>query len=149
MIDLQNMSDVPSAEELRAERLRAQVEEIEKREKLRKAEQSKRAEFADHFLHDKVSDEERAMIRRVVNMAVEHRETEALVYSFPSSLCTDDGRAINNNLENWPDTLQGKARELFDRYEEMVKPKGYRLKAMIINFPGGKPGDVGIFLSWA
>ena len=63
--------------------------------------------------------------------------------------CTDSGRAINNNAPNWPETLQGKAKELFDRYEERMKPQGYRLKAMVINFPGGVPGDIGFFLNWA
>jgi hypothetical protein len=80
---------------------------------------------------------------------VEQGKTEALVYSFPSTLCSDSGRAINNALPEWPDTLQGKARELFERYEQNLKPAGYRLKAMIINFPGGVPGDVGFYLSWA
>ena len=26
---------------------------------------------------------------------------------------------------------------------------GFRLKATIITFPGGMPGDVGFFLNWA
>ena len=30
-----------------------------------------------------------------------------------------------------------------------MKPKGFRLKAMIINFPGGIPGGVGSFLNRA
>ena len=42
---------------------------------------------------------------------------EAMVYSFPSDLCTDSGRAINNYDPNWPETLQGKAKEFFERYQ--------------------------------
>ena len=80
------------------------------------------------------------MVRRLVMNAVKDGKMEAMVYSFPSDLCTDSGRAINNNAPNWPETLQGKAKELYDRYEERVKPQGYRLKAMVINFPGGVPG---------
>ena len=53
------------------------------------------------------------------------------------------------SASHWPETLQGKAKELYDRYTEVARPQGYRLKAMIINFPGGLPGDVGFFLSWA
>ena len=56
---------------------------------------------------------------------------------------------INNNDNNWPSSLQGKAGELYQRYLEVAKPQGYRLKAMIISFPGGMPGDVGLFLDWA
>ena len=49
---------------------------------------------------------------------------EAMVYSFPSDLCTDSGRAINNNDPNWPETLQGKAKEFFERYEELGEAAG-------------------------
>jgi hypothetical protein len=72
-----------------------------------------------------------------------------MVYSFPSDLCTDSGRAINNNDNpHWPETLQGKAKEFYDRYQEFGKPGGYKLKAMVINFPGGIPGDIGFLLNW-
>ena len=74
---------------------------------------------------------------------------EAMVYSFPSDLCTDSGRAINNNDPRWPETLQGKAKKFFDRYQTIARPQGYKLKAMVINFPGGVPGDIGLFLNWA
>jgi hypothetical protein len=96
-----------------------------------------------------VSDKESAMIRRLVMNAVSDGKFEAMVYSFPSDLCTDGGRAINSNDPTWPNTLQGKAKALYDRYQTIAKPAGYRLKAMIINFPGGIPGDVGFFLNWA
>ena len=55
---------------------------------------------------------------------------------------------INNNLPGWQNTLQGKAKELFELFEKVAKPQGYGLKATIINFPGGVPGDVGFFLTW-
>jgi hypothetical protein len=71
-----------------------------------------------------------------------------MIYAFPSDLCTDGGRAINNVLPNWPDTLQGKAREIHDLFERAGKPLGYRFRAIVINFPGGVPGDVGFFVSW-
>jgi hypothetical protein len=81
--------------------------------------------------------------------AVKDGKFEALVFTFPSELTSDGGRAINNNRPDWPETLQGKAKELFERYQSIAKPAGYKLKAMIINFPGGVPGDVGFYLNWA
>jgi len=72
-----------------------------------------------------------------------------MVYSFPSDLCTDSGRAINSNDPQWTNTLRGKAKEFYERYLKYGKPQGFKLKAMIINFPGGIPGDVGFFLNWA
>jgi len=142
-------AEVLSADELRMKLLTAQMDALDRREKANANELQKLAEFANSFLHEDVSEQERAMIRRLVENAVKDGKFEALVYSFPSSLCTDDGRAINNAQPNWPETLQGKAKILYDRYKAVAQPKGYRLKAMIISFPGGMPGDVGLFLTWA
>ena len=100
-------------------------------------------------MNNHVSEDEMAMVRRLVMNAVKDGKFEAMIYSFPSDLCTDSGRAINNIDPRWPETLQGKAKEFFESYEELAKPRGYKLKAMVINFPGGIPGDVGFFLNWA
>lgn len=137
------------AAELRKAIIEKEMNKMEEGRKAREAEEKKLAAFTDDFLHNHVSEEEVAMVTRLVSNAVKSGQMEALVYSFPSSLCTDSGRAINNGDANWPDTLQGKARELYERYEETVKARGYKLKAMVINFPGGIPGDIGFFLNWA
>lgn len=138
-----------SAEALRMAILRDQMARMEQREAARKAAEKAQAEFSFDFLHRHVGPEELKHIRALVESAVRRGELEALIYSFPSALCLDDGRAINNAGPDWPATLQGKAREIFEAFERHAKPEGYHLKARIINFPGGIPGDVGIFLSWA
>ena len=138
-----------SAEALRMSILQKEMEKMDVERKARDSEEKKLRAFTLDFLHKHVSDDEIAMVNRLVMNAVKDGKFEAMVYSFPSSLCTDGGRAINNNDARWPDTLQGKARELFDRYQERAKPQGFKLKAMVINFPGGMPGDIGFFLNWA
>lgn len=140
---------VVSANDLRMAILKKEMEEIEKAEKAKTDQEKRLKDFTDSFMHDQVSDDERAMIQKLVMAAVQNGKFEALVYSFPSDLCTDSGRAINNRLAHWPETLQGKAKELYDRYVVVAKPQGFRLKAAIISFPGGMPGDVGFFLNWA
>lgn len=138
-----------SAEELRMSILRKEMEKMDAERKAREAEEKKLHAFTDDFLHKHVSEDEIAMVRRLVANAVRDGKMEAMVYSFPSALCTDSGRAINNNDPRWPETLQGKAREFYDRYEQLGKPQGYRLKAMVVTFPDGIPGDIGFFLNWA
>ncbi|MEM6421492.1 MAG: histidine kinase [Pseudomonadota bacterium] len=143
-------SDGPrSASELRKLLLEEQIKKMERDDDKKRAEEAERAAFAERFMTEHVTDAERTMIRRLVMNAVKEGKLEAMIYSFPSKLCTDGGRAINNAEAGWPSSLQGKAKELYERYEEIAKPLGYQLKAMIINFPGGMPGDVGFFLSWA
>ncbi|OHV79933.1 histidine kinase [Ensifer sp. LCM 4579] len=144
-----NAKAPPSAKELRMQLLQREMDEMEKERKLKTIQQEKLADFAAEFLEERVTEEEIAMVRRLVTNAVKDGKFEAMVYSFPSDLCTDSGRAINSGDRDWPKTLQGKAKEFFDRYQTIGKPQGYKLKAMIINFPGGMPGDVGFFLNWA
>jgi hypothetical protein len=140
---------IPTADEIRMKLIEREMEAMEKQRAAREAEQARLAALADEFLKSEISEQESIMIRRLVMNAVQDGKLEALVYSFPSDLCSDGGRAINNNEPHWPDTLRGKARALYDRYQTIAKPAGYRLKASIITFPGGIPGDVGFFLNWA
>jgi len=142
-------SGVPSAEDLRRMLLEKQLEEMARKDKAREAEEKERSEFITKFMTEHVTEKERTLIRRLVMNAVKDGAMEAMVYSFPAKLCTDGGRAINNGDKAWPSTLQGKAKELYERYEGFAKPQGYRLKAAIINFPDDLPGDVGLFLNWA
>jgi len=138
-----------SAEALRMSILQKEMSKMDVERKVREAEERKLTDFTRTFLQDHVSDDEIAMVRRLVENAVKDGKMEAMVYSFPSDLCTDSGRAINNSDPRWPETLQGKAKEFFERYEAIARPQGYKLKAMVINFPGGVPGDIGFFLNWA
>jgi hypothetical protein len=87
-------------------------------------------------------------IRRKILHATEQGELQVQVLKFPSKLCTDNGRAINNNDSDWPTTLQGKAKGFYEFFLERGKPQGFKLKALILDFPGGKPGDAGLIVSW-
>ncbi len=75
-------------------------------------------------------------------------DTELMVMRFPSALCNDKGRAINNYDSEWPETLIGRPRQAYELWRDKLRPAGYRLKAMIVDWPGGMPGDVGFFLEW-
>jgi hypothetical protein len=136
------------AADLRKHALEHQLLEIERNESAKATEAVKHAEFLEAFLHGQIGDDERALMKRLVIKAALDGKFEALIFSFPSDLCTDSGRAINNSLPEWQDTLQGKARELLELFQKIARPQGYGLKAMIINFPEGIPGDVGFFLTW-
>jgi hypothetical protein len=97
-----------------------------------------------------VSDEE-AMKRVavIVQRAVSNGLTEVQVYRFPNQLCTDRGRAINQQEEGWEKTLTGLPKEMYEFWDRQLRPLGYKLKVQIVDFPDGMPGDVGITLKWA
>ncbi len=84
-----------------------------------------------------------------IRLAAQRGETEIMVMRFPNVLCTDKGRAINNAEEGWPDTLTGRPRQAYELWRDHLRQGHYKLKAMIVDWPNGMPGDVGFFLSWA
>ena len=97
-----------------------------------------------------VSDEE--ALRRVaviIERAVSNGLTEVQVYRFPNALCTDHGRAINQQEPGWEQTLTGLPKEMYQFWERQLRPNGYKIKFQIVDFPNGMPGDVGITLKWA
>jgi hypothetical protein len=96
-----------------------------------------------------VSDEER--LRRaaaIIKRAVDNGLSEVQVGRFPNKLCTDRGRAINQQEPGWEDTLTGLPRELYVFWKEHLRQRGYRVKFQIVDWPDGMPGDIGITLSW-
>ena len=139
----------PSADQLRSILVDEQMAEMKKRQAQKSVEEEKIAAFTEDFLKGQVTDDEVARVRRLVMNAVKDGKLEALVYTFPSDLCSDSGRAINSADPKWAETLQGKALQFYERFLKFGKPQGFKLKAMIINFPGGVPGDVGFYLNWA
>ena len=45
-------------------------------------------------------------------------------------------------------TLPSGVHQVFDYWKANLKPGGFKFEARIINYPGGMPGDVGLFFSW-
>jgi hypothetical protein len=96
-----------------------------------------------------VTDEERMKrAATIIRRAVDNGLTEVFVGRFSNQLCTDRGRAINQMEPGWETTLTGLPKELFEFWEQYLKPRGYKIRFQIVDFPNGMPGDVGITLSW-
>ena len=96
-----------------------------------------------------VSDEERlAHAAAIIKRAVNNGLTEVEILRFPNELTTDRGRAINQREPGWEATLTGYPKELQDFYEKHLKSRGYKVGYSIVDFPEGRPGDVGVTLRW-
>ena len=96
-----------------------------------------------------VSDDERLKrAAAIINRAVNNGLTEVEVGRFPNTLFTDRGRAINQQEVGWEQTLEGLPKELYQFWKQYLQPKGYRIKFQIVDWSGGRPGDIGISLSW-
>jgi hypothetical protein len=93
-------------------------------------------------------DEKVKLASSVIQRAVRNGLREVQVYRFPNMLCTDKGRAINQMEPGWEKTLTGIPKEIFQLWTDYLKPRGYRVRYQVIDFPGGVPGDIGITISW-
>lgn len=138
-----------SADDLQRLVARHELEEMEQRKHARSSvSESKRARID-------MLKERRELTPELVQRAVQRWQaaasqgvTEVELIRFPSELCSDDGRAINNSEADWPRTLVGVPAQIYEIWEQNLKPRGFHLKAYVVEFPDGKPGDVGMFLSW-
>jgi hypothetical protein len=93
-------------------------------------------------------DEKVKLASNVIQRAVRNGLSEVQVYRFPNTLCTDRGRAINQQEAGWEKTLTGIPREIFQLWSDYLKPRGYRIRYQIVEFPAGMPGDISIVIAW-
>jgi molybdopterin-biosynthesis enzyme MoeA-like protein len=144
------MTNILTAKELQAKIAKVEGEKASKAMKAHEAAEAEKQALLDKLTHPSgLSDEEimeKASI--IINRAVENGMTSVQVFRFPNHVCTDNGRAINQAEEGWETTLTGVPKEIYDFWKRQLQPRGYHMRFEIIDYPGGMPGDVGIFLSW-
>lgn len=88
------------------------------------------------------------LIMQLVEKAAERGQSEVQVYRFPNNLCSDRGRRINNSDPDWHTTLEGRPRAGYEFWRDHLRPLGFHLRAQVLEYPGGMPGDIGFFLTW-
>jgi hypothetical protein len=141
---------LPSAADCRKKTAEMEAEKASEYVRREAAAQAERKALLDQFTKPSgVSDEERmkraaAIVRRAVNNGL----SEVEVWRFPNHLCTDHGRAINQQEPGWENTLTGLPKELYEFWKTHMQPRGYRIRFQIVSWPGGMPGDVGVTLAW-
>ncbi len=138
---------------LNAAALRSLVEDYQagtaqQHDAVRRAAAEQRKQLAKQLIDTHVSDETWQGLLHRARQAAEAGQTEVLLLRFPNALCTDGGRAIDVAEASWPSTLRGEAAELYLRWERELKRRGFRLAARVLEYPGGMPGDIGLFLAW-
>ena len=146
-----NIDDLlPTAKEIQR---RAALQAAEKAEEYARLQATVGAE--KHKLIERLSkpsglseDEKVELASTIIQRAVRNGLSEVQVYRFPHTLCTDNGRAINQQEPGWEKTLTGIAQEIYQLWADYLKPRGYRIRYQIVDFPSGIPGDISIVLVW-
>ena len=104
------------------------------------------AEF--HKPPERTADQLMQLVMGLVNTAAERGQSEVQVYRFPNALCSDRGRRTNNSEPEWEKTLEGRPKAAYEFWHDHLRPLGFHLKAEVLEYPGGMPGDIGLILTW-
>ena len=141
---------LPKAQDLRKKLALAEADKAsEAMRKHHQEEAEKKALLEQLSRPSGVSDEE--ALRRasvIIARAVSNGRNEVQVFRFPNLMCTDHGRAINQQEPGWEKTLTGVPKEIYQLWERHFRSRGYKLRVQIIEFPGGMPGDIAMTLAW-
>jgi hypothetical protein len=142
---------LPTAQEMMEKLALAEAEKASEEGRKHAAAEAEKKALLDKLTKPSgVSDEEALKrVALIVERAVSNGLTEVQVFRFPNALCTDHGRAINQQEPGWEATLTGLPKEMYEFWDRELRPRGYKLKVQIVDFPDGMPGDVGITLKWA
>lgn len=126
----------------------AEMAEVYRERKLAVTKKQQDRALHEAFMSRKVAPEAVERINNAVRIAAQNGHHHLEVITFPSSYCSDGGRRINIADTEWPTTLTGFAKDAYDFYDKELRPLGYKLRAEIVNFPGGMPGEVSLSLAW-
>ncbi|MBV8894074.1 MAG: hypothetical protein JO266_19245 [Acidobacteria bacterium] len=143
-------SGVFSAADIRhrmAEREAARAAE-ELRHSKDKEEKQKAVMEEFHKPFDRSSEQLMKVVMQLVSHAAEGGQTKVQVYRFPNAMCSDRGRRINNSEPNWETTLEGRPKFAYEFWRDHLRPLGFHLRAEVLDYPGGMPGDIGFILTW-
>jgi hypothetical protein len=141
---------VPSAKALMEKIALGEAEKASEEMRRHEKEEREKKALIDRLTKPSGLSDEQVMKKAaaIIERAAKNGLTEVQVYRFPNSLCTDRGRAINQQEPGWETTLTGIPKEIYEFWDRQLRPLGYRLRVQVIDFSSGVPGDIGLSLKW-
>jgi hypothetical protein len=130
--------------------------QLAQREAARAAEEARKTEAAtaehqawvDALKADHVPDGAIERLNRRIAIAIEAGQHEIELLRFPNEITTDRGRAINQAEPGWERSLTGIPKVAYEYWAKHLRDHGYHLRAEVVSFPNGIPGDCALYLGW-
>jgi len=151
MIETDNLSAlVPSARAVMEQIALVEAEKASEEMRRRANEEAEKKALVERLSKPSGLSDEQVMKKAaaIIERAAKNGLTEVQIYRFPNTLCTDRGRAINQQELGWEATLTGIPKEIYQFWDRRLRPLGYKLRVQIVDFSGGVPGDIGMSLKW-
>jgi len=144
------LDQLPTANDLMKQIALREAEKASEAMRARSAEEAEKQALLEKLSKPSgVTDDDRmARAAAIIKRAADNGLTEVFIGRFPNALCTDRGRAINQQESGWENTLTGLPKEFFEFWQKHLKSRGYRIRFQVVDFPNGMPGDIGVTLAW-
>jgi hypothetical protein len=140
--------DLPDANALRAKLAQKRAARAAAEAEHHDAAESARRKWIESLEHAAMPADVAERLSRRISMAIERGESQLEALRFPRELTTDGARAINNREVGWEKTLLGAPKLALEYWAAHLRDRGYGLRAEVITFPGGMPGDCALYLEW-
>lgn len=142
MSDLVTPNDLKRiADEIEARKARETIEKMRRLD-------ADQEELHRAFLERDIRPDVKERVSTAVRRAAENGQHEIQALKFPATWTNDRGRRINNGEEDWPVSLEGFAKRSYEFYVQELQPVGYKLRAEVLSYNEGVPGEVAIYLVW-
>src|SRR6476469_8539380 len=114
---------IPSGKQIQKEAALKEAEKAEQYVRLAAAAEAEKQALIERLNRPsgKSEEEKIKLASTVIQRAVRNGLTEVQVYRFPNSMCTDKGRAINQQEAGWEKTLTGVPQEIFQLWTDYLK----------------------------
>jgi hypothetical protein len=144
------MVELPTAKDMRVKIAQIEGEKASAAAKAHAAAEAEHQAFLDRISKRSGLTDEQILEKasHIVARAVSNGLTSVQIFRFPNHLCTDDGRAIDQAEDGWEKSLTGIPKELYEFWQRQLEPRGYHIKYVVVDRPGGMRGDIGVLLSW-
>lgn len=142
------MTDLLRPQELESISTEAEMAKARKYLDLDRKRAAEQKDIREAFMQRDIHPQVKERVNGAVRRAAEQGHHELQLFAFPASYCNDGGRRINNNEPDWPDSLEGFAKQAYEYYDRELRPLGYKLSAQVLDYPNGMLGEIGMFLKW-
>src|SRR6476659_10638162 len=118
------VSLVPNVKTLMQRIALAEAEKASEEMRRQRNEEAEKKALIDRLTKPSGLSDEEVMVKAaaIIERAANNGLTEVQVYRFPNTLCTDRGRAINQQEPGWESTLTGIPKEIYQFWERQLRP---------------------------
>jgi hypothetical protein len=88
------------------------------------------------------------LIMQFVSRAAERGQSEVRSIAFQIPCVATAAEGSIPSLAEWESTLEGRPKLGYEFWRDHLRPLGFGLKAEVLEYPGGMPGDIGFILTW-